>query len=55
MTQQENVSPATFDGDIATITATKANIAFLMGPDDLKVELFENTGQTDADDTTGER
>src|SRR6187397_1183397 len=28
VTQQENVSPATFDGDIAIITPTKANIAF---------------------------
>jgi catechol 2,3-dioxygenase-like lactoylglutathione lyase family enzyme len=47
VTQQENLSPATFDGDIATITATKANIAFLMGPDELKVELFEISAQTE--------
>jgi predicted enzyme related to lactoylglutathione lyase len=46
VTQQENVSPATFDGDVAIVTATKATIAFLMGPDELKVELFEISGQT---------
>jgi predicted enzyme related to lactoylglutathione lyase len=46
-TTEVTVSPTmTISDDIANNAATKASYAFVMAPDDLKVEFYENTQQT---------
>jgi catechol 2,3-dioxygenase-like lactoylglutathione lyase family enzyme len=46
-TAEVTVSPTvTISNDIATNSASKASFAFVMAPDDLKVEFYEDTQQT---------